>query len=53
VIPLRAVEYHDGLAGVHVSTANGVESRPVQLGVQDGLNIEVTEGLREGEEIVY
>ncbi len=53
VIPLRAVEFQEGVATVHVKTASGVESRKVQLGAQDGLNIEVADGLREGEELVY
>ena len=50
---LRAVEFQEGVATVHVRTAAGVESRKVQLGAQDGLNIEVAEGLREGEELVF
>ena len=53
VIPLRAVEFQDGVASVHVKTAGGLEARKVQLGAQDGLNIEVVEGLHEGEEILY
>jgi HlyD family secretion protein len=53
VIPLRAVEFQEGVATVHVKTATGVQSRKVQLGAQDGLNIEVTDGLREGEELVF
>jgi ABC exporter DevB family membrane fusion protein len=53
VIPLRAVEFQDGMATAHVKTSNGVQSRKLQLGAQDGLNIEVADGLREGEEVVY
>jgi membrane fusion protein, macrolide-specific efflux system len=53
VIPLRAVEIQEGVPSVHVRTAAGIESRKVQLGAQDGLNIEVAEGLREGEELVF
>jgi HlyD family secretion protein len=53
VIPLRAVEFQEGVATVRVRTARGVQSRQVQLGAQDGLNIEIAEGLREGEEVVY
>jgi len=53
VIPLRAVEFQEGVATVHVKTSTGVQSRKVQLGAQDGLNIEVADGLREGEEVVY
>jgi ABC exporter DevB family membrane fusion protein len=53
VIPLRAVEFQEGVATVHVKTPIGVQLRKVQLGAQDGLNIEVADGLREGEELVY
>jgi multidrug efflux pump subunit AcrA (membrane-fusion protein) len=53
VIPLRAVEFQDGVATVHVKTPAGVQSRKVQLGAQDGLNIEVAGGAHAGEEIVY
>jgi HlyD family secretion protein len=53
VIPLRAVEFQDGVATVHVRTPTGVEARKVQLGAQDGLKIEVADGLQAGEELVY
>ena len=53
VIPLRAVEFQEGVATVNVRTPGGVEVRKVQLGAQDGLNIEVAEGLHEGEELVF
>jgi HlyD family secretion protein len=53
VIPLRAVELQEGVATVHVRTPSGVEPRKVQLGAQDGLNIEVAEGLRDGDTVVY
>jgi HlyD family secretion protein len=53
VIPLHAVEFQEGVATVHVRTPTGVQSRRIQLGAQDGLNIEVADGLREGEELVY
>jgi multidrug efflux pump subunit AcrA (membrane-fusion protein) len=53
VIPLRAVEFQQGVATVRVHASSGLQSRPVQLGAQDGLNIEVAEGLSEGDEVVY
>ena len=53
VIPMRAVQTQDGMTAVHVKTSTGIQSRQVRLGAQDGLNIEVAEGLGEGEEIVY
>lgn len=53
VIPMRAVQTQDGMTAVHVKTSTGIQSRQVRLGAQDGLNIEVAEGLSDGEEIVY
>jgi ABC exporter DevB family membrane fusion protein len=53
VVPLRAVEFQDGVAAVHIKTPAGVQSRKVQLGVQDGLNIEIADGVHAGEEVVY
>ena len=53
VIPLRAVELQQGIATVRVKTSSGLETRRVSLGAQDGLNIEVAEGLNEGEVLVY
>ena len=34
-------------------TSSGLQSRRVEVGAQDGLNIEVADGLREGEEVAY
>ncbi len=53
VVPMRAVEFQDGIALVHVKTTSGVQTRKIQLGAQDGLNIEAVDGLHEGEELVY
>jgi multidrug efflux pump subunit AcrA (membrane-fusion protein) len=53
VIPMRAVGFQGGAATVHVKTPTGVQSRKILLGAQDGLNIEIADGLREGEEVVY
>jgi ABC exporter DevB family membrane fusion protein len=53
VVPMRAVELQNGVATVHVKSPTGMQSRQVRLGAQDGLRIEVADGLREGEEIVY
>ncbi|MGA2985355.1 MAG: efflux RND transporter periplasmic adaptor subunit, partial [Terriglobia bacterium] len=53
VIPVRAVEYPESVATVRVKTSTGVQPRRVQLGAQDGLNVEVAEGLREGDIVVY
>ncbi|MFZ0960989.1 MAG: efflux RND transporter periplasmic adaptor subunit [Terriglobia bacterium] len=53
VVPLQAVELQEGVATVHVKTGTGIELRKVRLGAQDGLNIEVADGLHEGEELVF
>jgi HlyD family secretion protein len=53
VIPLRAVEWQQGNATVRVKAPSGLETRNVRLGAQDGLNIEVTGGLTEGDVLVY
>ena len=53
IVPRRAVEFSDGTATVQVQTPAGPRPRPVRLGAQDGVNIEVTEGLKEGDVVVY
>ena len=51
--PVARREFQQGVATVRVHASSGLQSRPVQLGAQDGLNIEVAEGLSEGDEVVY
>jgi HlyD family secretion protein len=52
-IPERLVEFRDGKTFVEVESAPGVyEKKEVKLGLSDGLNVEVAEGLVEGAEIV-
>jgi len=52
-IPERLVEFKDDKTFVEIETAPGVyEKKEVKLGLSDGLNIEVVEGLAEGAEIV-
>jgi HlyD family secretion protein len=53
IVPLRAVEFSDGAALVHARTVEGVRALPVRLGAQDGLNAEITEGVKEGDFVVY
>ena len=53
IVPLRGVELSDGAALVHVRTAEGVRALPVRLGAQDGLNVEIAEGVKEGDLVVY
>jgi HlyD family secretion protein len=52
-IPERLVEFKDDKAYVEVETAPGVYAKnEVKLGLSDGLNVEVVEGLAEGAQVV-
>jgi len=52
-IPERLVEFKDDKTYVEIETAPGVyEKKEVKLGLSDGLNVEVVQGLAEGAEIV-
>ena len=52
-IPERLVEFKDDKTYVEIETAPGVYGKKeVKLGLSDGLNVEVVEGLAEGAEIV-
>jgi hypothetical protein len=53
IIPRRAVELADGVPLVRVRTAAGTTSQQVSLGAQDGFNVEITDGLKEGDVVVY
>lgn len=53
VIPRRAVMSTDGVPLVQVKAATGVSAQPVRLGAQDGMYVEILEGLKEGETVVY
>jgi HlyD family secretion protein len=53
VIPLDAVTEKDGKATVSVlSTDNVVENREVKLGGRDEMNVEILDGLAEGDRVV-
>jgi HlyD family secretion protein len=54
VIPERLVEFVEDTTFVQVkdSTSGEIERKPIKTGLSDGLNIEVTEGLKEGEILV-
>jgi HlyD family secretion protein len=51
VIPERLVEFVEDTAFVQVkdSTTGEIERKMIKIGLSDGLNLEVTEGLKEGE----
>ena len=53
VVPILAVDQLNGHPEVRVKTLVGVESRPVRLGLDDGMFIEIVEGLAEGDTVVY
>ena len=54
LIPERLVEFAEDSSFVQVkdSTTSEIERREIKTGLSDGLNIEVTEGLEEGEILV-
>jgi len=53
VVPITAVEGSAGTGNVYFVLADGTtELRPVTLGLSDGINVEVTEGLDEGDLIL-
>jgi HlyD family secretion protein len=51
LIPVNAVFERDGLPVAHVSHRWTTETRPVQLGESNGLQVEVLSGLSEGERV--
>ena len=53
VVPIRAVVNEKGTANVRVRSAKGIKRREVQLGMHDGMMIEIVEGLNLGEIVVY
>jgi HlyD family secretion protein len=54
LIPERLVTFLDGKASVEIPGAPGAEpvKRPIQVGLSDGLSIEVAEGLKEHDLVV-
>jgi multidrug efflux pump subunit AcrA (membrane-fusion protein) len=53
VVPTTAVEGAAGTGNVYFVLPDGsTELRPVSLGLSDGVNVEVTEGLKEGDVIL-
>jgi ABC exporter DevB family membrane fusion protein len=53
IVPLRALERTDSLFLVRVKTATGLRTQTIGRGAQDGVNVEVTDGLKEGDVVVY
>jgi multidrug efflux pump subunit AcrA (membrane-fusion protein) len=53
IVPRRAVMLTDGVPLVQVKSAAGVRAQPIRLGAQDGMNVEILEGLKEGDVVVY
>src|SRR5262245_32629306 len=50
--PINAIFDRQGTFVAHVSGPHGIETRPVSVGESNGAMIEVTSGLREGEELL-
>lgn len=51
-IPVLALRTDKSEPYVNILTSSGVQERPIQTGVSDGLNIEVKYGLQEGDEVI-
>lgn len=51
-IPVLALRTDKSEPYVNILTPSGVQERPIQTGVSDGLNIEVKYGLQEGDEVI-
>jgi len=52
-IPERLVEFKDNRTFVEIKNKKGeIELKEVKIGLSDGINIEILEGLKEGEEVV-
>ncbi len=53
VIPERLIEFKGDSTFVEVKSSHGeITKKEIKTGLSDGINIEVTEGLEEGEEVV-
>lgn len=50
-LPMAAISFEDDEPCVRKKTANGYEVQPVETGLSDGMQIEITSGLSEGETI--
>lgn len=53
VVPSRAISRQGSNYTVQVSGGTATETRTVKIGITDGSYTEITEGLNEGEQIVY
>ena len=52
ILPERLVLFENGKTFVEVKMGEEIEKKEVQTGLSDGLNIEITSGLKEGEKVV-
>jgi len=52
ILPERLVLFENGKKFVEVQKGEEIEKKEVQTGLSDGLNIEITSGLTEGEKVV-
>jgi len=53
LIPERLVEFNGDSTFVEIKNSSGeIIKKPIKIGLSDGMNIEITEGLAEGDEII-
>jgi membrane fusion protein, macrolide-specific efflux system len=52
IVPSRAITRKGGAATVQVVAGTGSEARTVKTGLSDSTNTEITDGLKEGEQIL-
>ena len=53
IVPSRAVTHNDlGQTVVRVQTGEEIQERPVKVGLDDGLRVQITSGLAEGETVI-
>lgn len=52
LVPDRAISYREGGPVVYVMVDEQIEERPVVIGISDGFQTEIKEGLEEGEVVV-
>ncbi|MDD5511288.1 MAG: efflux RND transporter periplasmic adaptor subunit, partial [Dehalococcoidales bacterium] len=52
LVPDRAISYSEGGPVVYVLVNEQIEERPVVIGISDGFQTEIKEGLAEGEIVV-
>jgi multidrug efflux pump subunit AcrA (membrane-fusion protein) len=52
ILPKEAVTVEDGKASVTLLEGEKTASHPVSTGIEDNIDVEISDGLEEGEEVV-